>query len=163
MGATVLATPQQLLSEFQLIEQAWKLAEEKLAETLVPIDVKVKVKSGTICDEDNGFQTIGDHEDSLAYVKAKGSRRICWVHEYTIYGNNPETVTRPVVECPVDLRIELFDHYERLYREAEAVAKSYVPKLREAREKFEKLLSKINPNALSVNRKIVKLPNEHEA
>ena len=139
------STARQLLNEFQLIEEAWKKAEDKLAETHVPVDVRVKVKDGTI-DADDG-QVIGEYAHYLGYIKVKGNRRICWISEEVYFNQHEdeeETVCRPVVECPVDIRVEMFDWYPKLYAEAEAVAKSYVPKLREAREKFESTLKWID-------------------
>ena len=73
------STARQLLEEFQLIEEAWKKAEDKLAETHVPIDVRVKVKDGTM--DANDGQVVGEYAHYLAYIKVKGSRRICWISE----------------------------------------------------------------------------------
>jgi len=136
------SSARQLLEEFQLIEAAWKKAEDKLADTHVPVDVRVKVKVGTM--DANGGQVVGEYAHYLAYTKVKGSRRICWISEELYYNADEETVCKPVCECPVDIRVEMFDWYPKLYAEAEAVAKSYVPKLREAREKFESTLKFID-------------------
>jgi len=125
-----------------LIEAAWKKAEDILAETHVPVDVRVKVKDGVI-DADDG-QPIGEYVNYLAYTKIKGSRRICWVSEDIYFNGDEQTACKPVGECPVDIRVEMFDWYPKLYAEAEAVAKSYVPKLRQAREKFESTLKWID-------------------
>ena len=134
-NCTQSTTAQQLLEEFQLIEQVWKKAEDKLAETHVPVDVRIKVKDGVI---ENGSAVFGEFSHYLAYTKVKGTRRVCWISEEVYYNeNDEEAIVKPVVECPVDVRVEMFDWYPKLYAEAEAVAKSYVPKLREAREKFE--------------------------
>jgi hypothetical protein len=136
------STAEQLLAEFQQVEQVWKKAEEKLATTHVPVDVRVKVSEGPIGNEECQF---GEYTNFLAYSKVKGSRRICYVTEnYYYVEDQTELECRPVTECPVDVRIGMFDRFEALYREAESVRDSYVPKIREARAKFEKTLEFID-------------------
>ena len=140
-GSSV-STADQLLDEFQRIEQAWRRAEEKLAETRVPIDVRIKVKEGGIYDDDERSQ-IGCYTHYLAYTKVKGNRRICWECDRA-FSQHEESECKPVAEMPVDIRIEMFDHFASLYRDAESVAKSYLPKLQAAREKFENTLEWID-------------------
>jgi hypothetical protein len=137
------STARQLLREFQLIDQVWKKAEDKLAETHVPIDIRVKIRDGNINANDG--HVIGEYVQYLGYNKVKGNRRICWIIEQDFFsGENEDAVYKPITECPVDVRVEMFDWYAKLYAEAEAVAKSYVPKLQEAREKFESKLKWID-------------------
>jgi hypothetical protein len=133
---TPLSAADELLQEFQRIEDAWKRAEEKLAETRVPVDVRVKVKDSYI-ELDSG-QPVAQETTYLSYSKIKGSRRICVATHYTCYsGQYPdEEDERPVTECPVDVRLEMFDSFQKLYDEANAVAKSYVPKIRDRVDRF---------------------------
>jgi hypothetical protein len=122
---------EQLLAQFQQIEQVWKRAEEMLSATRVPVDVRVSLNSGRSEHGDYGFATF------LSYEKVKGTRRICLVREDYDYGDgSTEVDCRPIVEQPVNVRVEMFDQYERLYKEATAVAKSYIPKLEAAINKF---------------------------
>ena len=47
---------------------------------------------------------------------------------------------RPITECPVDTRIEMFAWFPKLFEESESVAKSYVPRINKAVEEFERNL-----------------------
>ena len=133
-----LSDADQLLHEFQRIEQIWGKAEEKLSATRVPVDVRVKVGSVEDC--------VTEDTTYLAYAKVKGVRRICVVREdhSLLTGEMQNYDSRPVVECPVDVRIEMFDHFEMLYAEAKAVAKSYISKLQGAINKFDATLELID-------------------
>jgi hypothetical protein len=136
-------SPNELLEQFKRIEEAWKKAEEKLASTHVPIDVRIKVDEDYDMEPDGG--PIGKQEVFLNYCKAKGARRICLVNRYIEFpadGSYREEST-PITECPVDQRLEMFDHFEKLYDHCKAVADSYVPKIKERVDQFEKSLEMI--------------------
>lgn len=133
----------QLLERFQRVERAWKKAEEILAATLVPIDVRVKVRDGL--EEDGQGRPHGEYAHYLSFAKIKGSKRICWEESTLHYGDpDSEWNCRPIVECPVDIRLEMFNWYEKLYEEVKSVAKSYIPKIDEAVAKFELALEFID-------------------
>ena len=114
----------------------------------MPIDVRVKVGDGPIQDDEDDNGSSGTYTSFLSYCKIKGQRRICLVVYETRYNSPnspyPDVDIKPIAECPVDVRIRMFDVFSRLYIEAESVAKSYVPKLKEAVEKFEKSLQWID-------------------
>jgi hypothetical protein len=142
---TASPTADELLTQFQRIERAWQAAEEKLAATHVPIDVRVKVRDewiGPPCS------VAGEMVVYLAYCKVKGNRRVCVIEESTFHnaypGEEQEVDVKPVTECPVDVRLEMFDAFKKLYDEANAVAKSYVPKIRERVDQFEASLQWID-------------------
>jgi len=137
------STGEELRYEFQQIQLAWEMAEEKLHLTRIPIDIQVEVGSGPIYDDTP--EQVGNYTTWLAYQKCKGKWRICWVkHETFLDGTENDYEIKPVVETPIDTRIEMFDHYDTLYEHAEAICKSYVPKLREAREKFLERLGPVD-------------------
>jgi hypothetical protein len=134
--------PTELLAQFKRIDEAWKKAEQILADTHVPIDVKIKVDEKAIVDDQ--FGTVGQAVRFLGYFKTKGSRRIC-VDRYTLrYSGSEDEEVTPVTECSVDERIEMFDAFRRLYDEARAVADSYIPKIKERVDKFEVSLNFID-------------------
>ena len=102
------------------------------------MDVRVKVGAA-----DDGLTEVTTF---LAYAKVKGVRRICVVREdhNMMTGEMENYDSRPVIECPVDVRVEMFEHFPRLYSEAKAVAKSYVSKLQRAVSSFEATLELID-------------------
>jgi hypothetical protein len=131
----------ELLAQFHRIEQAWKVAEDKLAATHVPIDVRVKVSDKYI-DGSYG-NPIGESRIYLGYCKVKGNRRVCIIEECEFFNAHPDEVhedVKPITECPVDDRLDMFDSFQKLYDEAYAVSKSYVPKIKERVDKFEQSL-----------------------
>jgi hypothetical protein len=138
-GEPLSSTAQELLDCFKRIEAVWEKAESKLASTHVPIDVRVKVGDAMLGDEE---QPDGQVVTYLAYCKhGKGGRRICLIDEYEYsYRPHGDVEVRPITECPVESRLGMLDWFPKLFEEAESVAKSYVPKIKEALDKFESTL-----------------------
>lgn len=136
---------EELVAGYQLIEEAWKKAEAKLALSHVPVDVRIKVGSGSLGDPENPF---GDRTTYLGYVKLKNQWRICYIEEDDLYGGPPDeqfsTSCRPVTEIPVETRMEMFDWFEPLYNKVMEVTKSYVPRIKEKVTKFEVTLELID-------------------
>jgi hypothetical protein len=112
---TAPSTADELMTQFQRIERAWQAAEEKLAATRVPIDVRVKVMGDHLTV---GMNIVGELQRHLAYCKIKGSRRVCVIEETQYYNTDPtdwEEVVKPITECPVDVRLEMFDSFTKMY------------------------------------------------
>jgi hypothetical protein len=131
------STAEQLLEQFTRIEQAWKKAEERIASTHCPIDVRVNVSKEWIYGSNDCIQ--GETRTYLAYFRVKGSRRICFVVEsrFDHPEIHPVLDSKPITEMPVDIRLEMFDHFQQLFDEVETVSKSYVPKIKERVDRFE--------------------------
>jgi hypothetical protein len=143
-NAPFVSTADQLLEQFQRVEKAWKMAEDKLASTHVPIDVRVKVGSYTDYADDDPHEQypIAEMTTYLGYCRVKGARRICEVVRRDFIQGPPEfdeSIT-PIVECPVDDRLAMFDTFQRLYDEALAVSKAYVSNIKEKVDQFEQSL-----------------------
>src|SRR5687767_13436788 len=75
-----LSSADDLLAMFKRVEDAWAKAEQKLAETRVPVDVRVTVSVDPIEDEEREDEEriVGVSTSYLAYCRVKGSRRICY-------------------------------------------------------------------------------------
>lgn len=132
-------TGQELIESFKLIEEAWAKAEAKLALAHVPVDVKIKVEDGDFGDDSPGE----GYASFLGFVKQKSSWRICFITITTTYpmgDERREYDCRPITECPVETRLEMFERFPELYEEVLKVAKSYVPKIKESVAKFEQTL-----------------------
>jgi hypothetical protein len=150
LSAEAAIVGENLKSEFQKIEAAWKKAEDLLALTHCPTDVKVRVGSGSAgCDVDNPYAY---YSVFLAYCKQKSGWKVCWIRETEYTGmpasgnvdDNFEVECRPIVEWPVDIRLEGFEHFTKLYAEVLTVAKEFVPKIDKAVKKFEGTLELID-------------------
>lgn len=135
----------ELVATFGSIEEAWKKAEAKLAPSHVPVDVRVEVASGSIGSE---MQPWGHFKEFLGYCKLKNQWRICWIREAQLYhedpGSDEEYECKPVTDCHVALRLEMLDHFEKLYQEVMKVTKDYVPTIKEKLKKFEATLEFID-------------------
>ncbi len=135
---------EEIIAGYQLIEEAWKRAEAKLALAHVPVDVKIKVRSGNIGDEPDAD---GRYTEFLSYVKIKNQWRICAIVE-NIYlncaGSGVETDVRPITECPVQVRLDMFEWFPKLHEEVIKVTKSFVPVIKEKVAVFQNVLETID-------------------
>jgi hypothetical protein len=133
---------EEIIAGYQLIEEAWKKAEAKLALAHVPLDVKVKIRAGDIGGEE---QPHGSYTQFLGYVKIKNQWRICIVTESDFF-NQPETEYnyRPITECPVEERLDMFELFPKLYQEVIKVTKDFVPVIKDKVADFEKALETID-------------------
>src|SRR5579863_9061425 len=95
-------TGEQLLACFKRIEDVWKRAEEKMASTHVPVDVRIKADDGPLLhDSPTGCPSqYGVYARYLTYCKVKGTKRIC-VETIEETSNSIDEDCRPVTECPV--------------------------------------------------------------
>ena len=134
----------ELIAQFKGIEEAWKKAEALLALSHVPTEVRILVRSWS----ENGDTPHGDERTYLAYCRVKNQWRICVTTETDWLPGQPEddttlVDTKPVVECPVDVRLEMFDWFDKLYQEVVKTAEEYVPKIIKAVNRFEKVLASL--------------------
>ena len=132
----------EIIAGYQLIEEAWKKAEAKLALAHVPIDVKVKIRSGTIGSDE---QPYGSYTQFLGYVKIKNQWRICIITESDFFDRpEMEFEYRPITECPVQERLDMFELFPKLYQEVINVTKDFVPVIKDKVAEFEKSLGSID-------------------
>lgn len=134
------STTAELEAMFQRVEEAWDKATEKLDNIRVPAEVRVKVDQTPI--EATSGKIIGQRKCFLAYCRHKAQRRICYIVEKCYDDDEREDLEeiKPVVDWPIDVRLEMFDHFKSLYDQAIAVASSYIPKIKESVEEFEESL-----------------------
>lgn len=130
----------ELAATLQMVEDAWKKAEAKLALSHVPVDVQVPFR-------EESLECGGGFTEFLSYRKVKNQWRICWICSTEVSPDpdvDHEVECRPITDCPVGQRLEMFQHFEKLYNEVMKVTKDYVPKIKEAVQKFEATLEYID-------------------
>ena len=133
-----------LLAQFSRLEEAWKKAEALLASSHVPCEVRVQVSCHSVSNDIGPNERVTTY---LAYRKVKGKWRISVVEETEFpdvpdeVGLEPQIETKPVVECPVDVRLEMLDWFDKLYAEVVLATDRYVPKIAKAIKKFEEHLA----------------------
>lgn len=120
---------ERMVEGFEMLEKAWNLAETILAVAHVPHDVEVKI--GDTCYSDD---TRSDwHEHHLGYLKRKGEWRICVTSVFNSFDNfgneRIERMERRITDCPVEMRLEMLDHFQQLYDAVIQATKDYVPKI----------------------------------
>lgn len=135
-----------LLAQFKNLEDVWKKAEALLAKSHVPCEVSVKVRSGTLGSESEPEGVVTTY---LAYCKVKNQWRIAVVEETEIFNCPPDfegrsEESKPVTECPVDVRLEMLEWFDKLYTEVVKTTDRYVPKINGAVKKFEKVLASLD-------------------
>ena len=134
----------ELIAQFKGIEEAWKKAEALLSLSHVPSEARVKVGAYSIGPDES---PQGEETVYLAYCRVKNQWRICVTTETEWYVGDPDervsVETKPVVECPVDVRLEMFDWFDKLYHEVVKTAEEYVPKIIKAVNRFEKVLASL--------------------
>ena len=137
---------EELIASYQLIEEAWKKAEAKLALSHIPVEEKVKV--GDTEDIGHPDNPLGERTKYLGYMKLKNQWRICYIEEDYLYCAPPEMENnvscRPITESPVEIRLEMFDHFERLYNKVMEVTKGYAPRIKDKVMQFESALEMID-------------------
>lgn len=94
------------------------------------------------------YSANGCSECFLAYSKQKSGWRICWIEVDEYYAAYPDTEVEvtcpPIVEWPVEIRLEGFEQFPKLYGEVLNVAKEFVPKIDIAVKEFERTLACID-------------------
>lgn len=138
------STTADLEAMFQRIEEAWDKATEKLDNIRVPAEVCVKVDQTPI--RAISGKIIGKKKCFLAYCRHKGERRICYLVKKCYDDDERDDVEeiKSILDWPVDIRLEMFAHFKKLYDEAIAVASSYIPKIKESVEVFEESLQSLD-------------------
>ncbi len=122
-----------LTERYDEIEALWNEAEEDLKRFHVPYPVVYWYATG-IHEESNGQYGYG-----LGFVRYGKGWRIC--HGEYFEGAHPdEPDWKPVIECPVDIRIKMMGHFETLRKKVIETAENAVPKLDKAIASFRKVL-----------------------
>jgi hypothetical protein len=138
----------ELTEHFQLIENAWKKAEELLALSHIPIDVRIHVKADHLYHDVPGGepeQCYADVMTFISYCKTRTGWKICWVQE-TDYAQHPDTQVEQklISECSTETRLEMFEHFPALYAAVVKRVKEYMPKIREKVTSFEAVLGSLD-------------------
>jgi hypothetical protein len=127
----------EIIEGFKAIEEAWKKAEAVLLRAHCPSDVKIKVDYGALGHEDHIY---GEFVTYLGYLKLRNGWRICLIEEELDYRDPSEewrTQLTPITEAPVEKRVEMMDHFDKLAEEVVKVARSMAPNLKKKAAEFE--------------------------
>ncbi len=135
-GKVLAAAGNELLECYKEIAEAWVKAEQLLSLSHVPKEVRVLV-------HDFGHNEESPEESIyLGYVRLGGQWRICEVTVEIDCQN--ESYERAIEDCPLDVRLEMLDHFDKLYAEVLKTTKDYVPKVKDRVSKFLASLEALN-------------------
>ncbi len=127
-----------LTDRYDEIESLWTNAEEDLKQFRIPRSVEHCYES----DYDHGIPM----HFSLSWTRYGKSWRIC--HEQrTSYsevdeGRQDEVEWKPIIECPLDLRLHMIREFEKLRTKVIDAAQKAVPELDDAISQFRHILHK---------------------
>jgi len=125
-----------LTGRYNEIEALWNAAEEDLKRFRIPHAVELPY------DSDHGGGPSSYY--FLCFMRYGKGWRIVHKSTYAVSEYDPsqddEVDYKPIVECPLDLRLSMIDHFEALRKKVIEEAEKCVPTLDDAVSRFRKVL-----------------------
>ena len=128
----------ELSEQYRQLAALWGNAEERLLKFRIPIDVRVPCGTWDDLLDQQGNSTP-KVRSFLGFVKYGRGWRICWCQNHDHHPEH-DWDWKPVVDCPVDVRREMFPHIDKLREAVVNAAKNSIPKLEKDIATFRKML-----------------------
>lgn len=122
-----------LLAKYDKLNAFWEKAEARLAALHTPVICTVPYNT-----VDNGYGH--DSVYGLAWAKWGGVWRLCYHFFDESIPDDSDIITRPIVECAADIRVDAIPAYEPLRVRLLEKATEYSNKVQEAIEEFAEIL-----------------------